>query len=197
MRFCRLNEFMRIRSGLVGIVLCVAYPCSGARPLEVLGLPLGGHVHMPIRQCAPEEAGKDVRTLCVIGKPRAAPDGGYVYSLTVPDGGKRPEWAVDATIEANFSNDGEVRWFNVQTKDVNAYDTIEKSITHRFGKPVYIPKGSALSRDAEWYTSELQVSLACVRKVGCYVHFLAHDNAKGTQKQASGKAVSRPRPISP
>jgi hypothetical protein len=197
MPFSRLNEFMPIRSRVVGILLCIACADSGARPLEVLGLPLGGHVHMPVRQCAPEKARKGVRTLCAIDKLRAAPDGGQVYSLAVPDGGKRPEWAVDATIEANLSNDGEVKWLNVRTKDVNAYDTIEKSITHRFGKPLYIPKGFALSRDAEWYTSEIQVSLACVQKVGCYVHFSARDYAKGTQKQTSGKALHRPRPVSP
>ncbi|WP_371765496.1 hypothetical protein [Massilia sp.] len=188
---------MPIRSRVVGIALCVACACGGARPLEVLGLPLGGHVHMPVRQCTREEARNDVQTLCVIDKLRAAQDGGQVYSLAVPDRGKRPEWAVDATIEANLLNDGEVKWFNVQTKDVNAYDVIEKSITHRFGKPLYIPKGSAISRDAEWYTPEVQVSLACVQKVGCYVHFSANDNAKGTKKQESAKAPSRPRPISP
>ena len=147
--------------------------------------------------CARDEVRNDVRTLCVIDRPRAAPDSGQVYSLAVPDGGKRPEWAIDATIEANLLNDGEVKWFNVRTKDVNAYDTIEKSITRRFGNPVYVPKGTAISRDVEWYTPEVQVSLACVQKVGCYVHFLAHDNAKGSNRQSSGKTPFRPRPVSP
>jgi hypothetical protein len=49
--------------------LSITLPAHATDSITVLGLPLGGKLPIPIRQCSTQELGADVRSLCWVSAP--------------------------------------------------------------------------------------------------------------------------------
>ena len=177
-------------------LLSTATPSRAAEPVAVLGLPLGGKLPTPVRQCK-HELPKRAVTVCWIYSSKG--HGGNVSGgLRVPGQDDRPAWAAYAQFEAKFTRDGTLREFTVESDESHSFKTIVDSISARFGRPANPAPLPSYSGYASWDRQEIGISILCKKGGKCYTKFssadLAADNRKRLQEVVKRNAA---RPIAP
>jgi hypothetical protein len=178
------------------LALLVGTTCAAVEPITVLGLPLGGKLKMPIRQCSVREIGSDVRSLCWVGQPTVLKKSGS-GPLAVPGANQRPKWAALGTFDASVDNDGTLRRFEFWSPGGNNFIEILNSITGRFGQSDReSPPGASLST-ATWRRGWLSVNLFCNRGRDCRTTFAMSDPVAAKQAAAAEKRKDDARPAVP
>jgi hypothetical protein len=184
---------MRSLSYLFASLLCAAGFASAAEPVTVLGLPLGGKLKMPIRQCSTNELGTDVKSLCWVEKPFAYKDS-RLGGVIVPGSASRPKWAAHASFEISVKTDGTLEKISVESFSQPDDSEINKSVTARWGQS---DRGMGTGTRIEWKRPEIYVGLFCYDRK-CKTDFLSPANyAEWMRELDARKRKDARRPVSP
>jgi len=184
---------------LTALALSAACAAAGAaETVTVLGIPLGGKLKMPIRQCSLAELGTDVRSLCWVDRPNRLL-GGYLWgSLKVPGSDQRPRWAAGGAYRATIKKDGTLSSFDASTSQSDDFAEISKSISGRFGRPQRESKPGARIRSAEWARPEAQIQLLCSWDIGCTAKFTSAATRAANELELAARAAKEAtRPLAP
>lgn len=157
-------------------------------PVTVLGLPLGGKLQMPIRQCSVSELGTDVRSLCWVGTPTVI-KGARSGSLQVPGADQRPKWAAYGSYSAWIGKDGTLRSFEVRTSSADQFVEILNSITGRFGQSERESRPGSAIMSAEWTRNDINIRLLCADSIGCNTTFTAGAAHAAHQRDLAARAA--------
>lgn len=183
---------------LAAALLFACATASAAEPVVVLGLPLGGKLKMPIRQCSLNELGMDVKSACWVGSPNILSDGTRAGGLSVPGSDTRPKWAAYGTFDAFVGSDGTLTSFTIHTTRADEFVEILNSITGRFGQSKRESRPGSRISSAEWDWKGTHIQLICSSDIGCNTTFVSADRTEAARKaEARRKAIEDARPASP
>jgi hypothetical protein len=177
--------------------LAINSPTHAAGPVTVLGLPVGGKITMPIRECAVREIGTNVRSLCWVDAPSTFKGSSYGM-VSVPGSDHRPRWAAYATFNVWVARDGTLETFDVRTTGANDFVEILNSISGRFGQSEREPRAGSAIMSADWTRKDIHITLRCTKVSGCVTSFTsAAKHAEHLSEVAARKAKDGARPLSP
>lgn len=166
-------------------------------PVTVLGLPLGGKLVTPIRQCSAQELGADVRSLCWVSAPSVIKSARY-GSLEVPGADQRPKWAAYGSYSAWVGKDGTLHSFEVRTSPADQFVEILNSITGRFGQSERESRPGSATMSAEWTRKDINIRLLCASSIGCNTTFTSGaKHAEHLKELAARAAKDAVRPATP
>jgi hypothetical protein len=189
---------MKIKTLFLVVFSLCSYNLATAAtaPVQVLGLPLGGNVKLPIRNCKQSEIGAvDVKSICWVSPP-------FMYRkhmigrANVPGSDARPLWAAHATFELNVSTGGMLNRVSAHTFSARDYAQVRQSVSSRFGEPTFIqPDGSTR---AIWHLKTIHIELSCRDDHGCDTNFLTPE----LQAEEAAETIARlkkdaARPVTP
>lgn len=176
--------------------LALSVTATAAEPITVLGLPLGGKLKMPIKQCTLKEVTvTDAPAICWVDAPMSH-KGWRSGGIKVPKSSTRPEWAAHGTFRAYINNDGTLTSFAITTYRYERSDQIVASIAHRFGRPSKESPGETYL--ALWDKTEIRIQVLCDPRLGCKTDFTIPDRSpEALRAAARAKAIEAARPIAP
>ncbi|WP_141828329.1 hypothetical protein [Herbaspirillum sp. SJZ107] len=188
---------MRALPLLAGLLLSAATATHAAEPVTVLGLPLGGKLKMPIRQCSFKEVGTDARSMCWVDAPTTY-QGTKSGIVIVPGSDKRPLWAAHATFRIDVSRDGTLESFSAHTAQASSFVEILNSITGRFGQSTRESRPGSRIHSAQWNSKGMHIELICSDDMGCNSVFVSAAVVTATERAVSArKAIEAARPAAP
>ena len=184
---------MKARSYLLGALLVGAMSAWASEPVTVLGLPLGGKLKMPMRQCRLSEDGTTVKSICWVDKPFAYKDSRSGMAL-VPDPDSRPRWAAHATFDLTVKTNGTLDKVTVESYGKSDETEIIKSVSSRWGAP---DRAVGAGGQTEWRRPDVYIGLLCSERK-CKTDFLSADYFSEWMRELDArKRKDAARPISP
>lgn len=188
---------MKARPLFARLLLCTARATIAAEPVTVLGLPLGGKVKMPIRQCSTQEIEGEPKSLCWVGPPFNY-KGSRGGALNSPGADARPKWAAYGSLNARIAKDGTIRSLEIKTSRSEAFVEILNSITGRFGQSQRKTKPGASIETPTWDRPNIYIELLCSRPIGCSTKFSSTaEHADHLEELAARRAKDAARPAAP
>lgn len=180
-----------MKATFVAALLLASLAASAAEPVTVLGLPLGGKLKMPIRQCKISDLGKETKSLCWVDAPRAYKNTRSGMVL-VPGQDARPSWAANALFSIRVHTDGTLEKIEVERFSQENDEVIRTSVSARWGSPTRLGNSTA-----EWKRPEIYVSILCYDRK-CKTEFLSPDSYKEWMRELDDrKRKDAARPVSP
>lgn len=162
---------MKLRTlSLLCFSLCsYSLATAATTPIQVLALPLGGKVKLPIRSCKHSEIGAaEVKSICWVSPPFKYRKR-MIGSASVPGSHSRPLWAAHATFKLDVRTDGMLGRVSAHTFSARDYAQVRRSIASRFGEPTFVqPDGSTR---AIWHLKTIHIELSCRDDHGCDTSF--------------------------
>ncbi len=165
-----------------------------AAHITVFGLPLGGKFLPPVMACPPDR--EKANTICWVEKPRVSKDGDRAAVVHMPRMDRLPLWASHARFEFTLSRDGVLEDITVRT--ANAEDKLEilKSISSRFGTPLYNPQPKPGMSSVTWTRPDISIDMRCGDN--CQVDFRSPlAQAKREKRSTDAQARDAARPLTP
>jgi hypothetical protein len=161
---------MRRLTRVMGVLAFAFSLVRAAEPVDVLGLPLGGKLSMPIEQCAVAKVRSERDGFCWIGAPEVT-QGAQVGAIDLNARERLPEWAAHASVRTRVETDGTLSRLDVETLSAIGYRNIKQAISARFGATSREDSLSALHPAASWDAKNLRIELECAEH--CKVEFVA------------------------
>ena len=171
-----------------------AAPANPADHVDIFGLPLGGKLKAPPRQCSMKEIGTDVRSLCWIS-PQFTHKGWRTGSIIVPGANTRPAWAAHGSFDAAVTKDGTLGELRVSTYPASKFDEIQRSIALRFGPPTGASSVRREAKISKWTRADIRIELVCAPKIDCITTFTSPARIaelEREQKAQQDKESARP-----
>jgi hypothetical protein len=182
----------------VAVLLFATGSAGAADPITVLGLPLGGKLKMPLKQCPSSLDVRNYRNLCWVGEPTIVSGGTRMGGLGVPSPDQRPKWAAYGSFDAQVAKDGTLESLDVRTFRADEFVEILNSITGRFGQSQHESRPGSAIMAATWDRKDIHIELLCSGSFGCKTTFTsAAEHADRLRELAARKAKDAARPASP
>jgi hypothetical protein len=161
---------MRPLTAIIGLLTFIFSLAHAAEPVEVLGLPLGAELNMPIGQCAAAKGRAGRRQLCWASVPQVEQGArGGTIDLGARD--RLPKWAVHANVRARVEKDGTLSRLAVETLAPVGYRNIKEAISAEFGSTSREDPLSSPHPAASWDAKHVRIELECAAR--CKVEFVA------------------------